>query len=53
MGHNTGCVEFQYIHERESYEVFLAILKKRKKVTFSGDAQATNPQDPDYISYDE
>ena len=27
---------FQYIHERESYEVLLAILKKRKKVTFSG-----------------
>ena len=35
MGHNTGCVEFQYIHERESYEVLLAILKMRKKVTFS------------------
>ena len=33
MGHNTGCVEFQHIHERESYEVLLAILKKRKKVT--------------------
>ena len=26
--------EFQYIHERESYEVLLAILKKRKKVSF-------------------
>ena len=36
MGHNTGCNEFQYIHERESYEVLLAILKKRKKVSFSG-----------------
>ena len=35
MGHNTEYVEFQYIHERESYEVLLAILK-RKKVTFSG-----------------
>ena len=35
MGHHTGCVEFQYIHERESYEVLFAILKKRKKVTFS------------------
>ena len=31
MGHNTGCLKFQYIHERESYEVLLAILKKRKK----------------------
>ena len=36
MGHNTECAEFQYIHERESYEVFFAILEKRKKVTFSG-----------------
>ena len=36
MGHNTGCFEFQYIHERESYEVLLAILKKRKKVSFAG-----------------
>ena len=36
MGHNTECVEFQCIHERESYEVLLAIPKKRIKVTFSG-----------------
>ena len=36
MGHNTGCFEFQYIRERESYEILLAILKKRKKVTFTG-----------------
>ena len=36
MGHHTGCIEFQYVHERESFEVFLAILKKRRKVTFSG-----------------
>ena len=36
MGHSTECVEFQYIHERESYGVLFAILKKRKKVTFSG-----------------
>ena len=36
MGHNTGCVEFQYIHKGESYEVLLTILKKRKKVIFSG-----------------
>ena len=28
MGHNTGYVEFHYIHERESYEALLAILKK-------------------------
>ena len=36
MGHNTGCNEFQYIHERKSNEVLLAILKKRKKVSFPG-----------------
>ena len=36
MGHSTGCFEFQYIHERESYEVLLAILNKRKKVFFTG-----------------
>ena len=35
VDHNTGCNEFQYIHERES-QVILAILKKRKKVSFSG-----------------
>ena len=40
MGHNTGCVDSQYIHERESYEVLLAILKKRKKVTFADDADS-------------
>ena len=37
MGHDTGCVEFQHIHERKSYEVLLAILKKIKKVTFADD----------------
>ena len=37
MGHSTGCIEFLYIHERELYEVLLAILKKRKKVIFHDD----------------
>ena len=36
MGHHTGCNEFQYIHERESYKVLLAMLKKKKKVSFLG-----------------
>ena len=36
MGHTTGYFKFKNIHERESYEVLLAILKKRKKVPFSG-----------------
>ena len=36
MGHNTACFKFQYIHERETYEVLLAILKKREKASFTG-----------------
>ena len=32
MGHNTACFKFQYIHERESHEVLLAILQKSEKV---------------------
>ena len=35
MGHSTGCIEFLHMHERKSFEVLLAILKKRKKMTFS------------------
>ena len=30
MGHSTGCSEFKHIHERESHEVLLAILNKKK-----------------------
>ena len=41
MGHKTSCEEFQRIHERDSYEVLLAILKKRKKVYFK---EPTNNQ---------
>ena len=29
MGHSTSCDEFKHIHERESYEVLLAILNKK------------------------
>ena len=37
MGHHTGCSEFQYVYERESFEVLLAMLKKKKKkVSFPG-----------------
>ena len=42
MDHNTGYFEFQYIHERESYEILLAILKKRKKVSFAGGPVSKN-----------
>ena len=33
MGHKSTCVEFQWIYERSSYEILLAVLKKRKRVT--------------------
>ena len=33
MGHKSTCVEFQRIYERSSYEMLLAVLKKRKKAT--------------------
>ena len=31
MGHKSTCEQFQWIHERSSYEWLLAILKKRKE----------------------
>ena len=34
MGYSTSCDEFKYIHERESHEVLLAILNKKKKLSF-------------------
>ena len=33
LGHKSTCEEFQWIHERSSYEMLLAILKERNKVT--------------------
>ena len=33
MGHKSTCEEFQWIYERSSYEMLLAVLKKRKKAT--------------------
>ena len=33
LGHKSTCEEFQWVHERSSYEMLLANLKKRKKVT--------------------
>ena len=33
MGYKSTCVEFQWIYERCSYEMLLADLKKRRKVT--------------------
>ena len=40
MGHNTGCNEFLHIHERESHEVLLAILNKKKTLTFGDETNA-------------
>ena len=34
MGHSTSCDEFKHILERESHEVLLAILNKKKKFSF-------------------
>ena len=42
MGHSTRCSEFKHIHERESHEVLLAILNKKKKLSF-GDETDINP----------
>ena len=33
MGHKSTCEEFQWIYERSSYEMLLAVLKKRKTET--------------------
>ena len=33
MGHKSTCVDFQWIYERSSYEMLLAVLKIRKKIT--------------------
>ena len=34
MGHSTSCDEFKHIHEREYHEVLLAMLNKKKKLSF-------------------
>ena len=33
MGHKSTCEEFQWMNERSSYEMLLAVLKKRRKAT--------------------
>ena len=33
LGHKSTCEEFQWIHERSFFEILLADLEKRKKVT--------------------
>ena len=44
LGHKSTCEEFQWIHERSSYEMLLANLKKRKKVTLFWKLSATTKQ---------
>ena len=39
LGHKSTCEEFQWIHERSSYEWLLAVLKKRKKATLFDNIQ--------------
>ena len=48
MGHKSTCEQFQWIHERSSYEMLLANLQKRKKVTLFDNIQQKNTRDLDY-----
>ena len=38
-GHSTSCDEFKHIHERESHEVLLEILNKKKKLSFGAETE--------------
>ena len=50
MGHLTTCAEFQWIHERESYEVLLAILKEEKESNlFRRSLQTKETKDAVYL----
>ena len=57
MGHKSTCVEFPWIHERSSYEMLLAVLKKRKKVTLFENIQQQHKrprlQSPSSLGTDE
>ena len=46
LGHKSTCEEFQWIHERSSYEMLLANLQKRKKVTLFGNYQQQQSKRP-------
>ena len=46
LGHKSTCEEFQWIHERSSYEMLLGNLKKRKKVTLFGNFQQQQNKRP-------
>ena len=37
MGHSTSCGDFKHVHERESHEVLLAILNKKKKLSLDAE----------------
>ena len=47
MGHKSICEEFQWIYERSSYEMLLAVLKKRKKATPHENFPTTTQKDLD------
>ena len=44
MGHSTSCDDFKHIHERESHEVLLAILNKKKKLSFDTETEFDSRQ---------
>ena len=47
MGHSTSCDDFKHVHERESHEVLLAILNRKKKLSFDAEF---DPRHPNYES---
>ena len=46
LGHKSTSEEFQWIHERSSYEMLLAKLQKRKKVILFGNFQQQQNKRP-------
>ena len=48
MGHSTSCNDFKHLHERESHEVLLAILNKKKKKLSFGDETEFNPTEVNF-----
>ena len=52
MGHYTSCIEFTHLHKREPHEMLLAILKKKKKVTFHCETEKPKRARMDYADHD-
>ena len=48
MGHHTGCSEFQYVHERESFEVLTGNAEEEEEGVLSWTVLSTRTKDQDY-----